>query len=238
MGVLSETFEITVIGLSVVFLVLLLLTIILKIQGWLMTKFFSSSRKPADSINKNIVLAAEKDETVRHLLITAAVRAYLEENTINFQEGKKLQKYKITIEGKSYEVEVEKLSGDEAEVKSVQATSSMSKNKFSTLNKRSESKESSSNVQKKAAEIKNKAKQPVKSTSTAGGKTITAPMPGQIIKVAVAEGDKVAQGQQLAVLEAMKMENDITAPAAGTVASIAVEKGSDVNSGDILFVIN
>ena len=63
-------------------------------------------------------------------------------------------------------------------------------------------------------------------------------MPGQILTLSVAEGDEVEKGQHLAVLEAMKMENDITAPNAGVINEINVEKGNDVNSGDTLFVLN
>lgn len=62
-------------------------------------------------------------------------------------------------------------------------------------------------------------------------------MPGTIVNVKVAAGQKVAEGDVVVVLEAMKMENDIVAPCAGTIASIAVKKGDSVNSNDLLVVI-
>ena len=65
-----------------------------------------------------------------------------------------------------------------------------------------------------------------------------APMPGQILMLAAAEGDEVQEGQHLAVLEAMKMENDITAPKAGVIKEVCVKEGKEVNSGDNLFIIN
>lgn len=71
----------------------------------------------------------------------------------------------------------------------------------------------------------------------AGGEKVTAPMPGNILNVKVSVGQTVAAGEVLAVLEAMKMENDIQAPVAGKIASVNVEKGAAVETGAVLFVI-
>ena len=62
-------------------------------------------------------------------------------------------------------------------------------------------------------------------------------MPGTVLDIKVAEGDKVETGQVLLILEAMKMENEISAPAAGTVKAIHVSKGAAVNPGDVLITI-
>lgn len=70
-----------------------------------------------------------------------------------------------------------------------------------------------------------------------GGEVVRAPLPGMVIGVKVEPGQKVKAGEVLAVLEAMKMENDITAPVGGTVKEILVEKGSAVALGDALVVI-
>ncbi|MCX7746497.1 MAG: biotin/lipoyl-binding protein [Clostridia bacterium] len=72
----------------------------------------------------------------------------------------------------------------------------------------------------------------------AGAGTVTAPMPGTILKVNVNTGDTVKKGQVLLILEAMKMENEITAPQDGKVASVNVEKGSAVSVGDVLVSIS
>lgn len=66
---------------------------------------------------------------------------------------------------------------------------------------------------------------------------IQAPMPGLVVNVLVEPGDTVAQNQTVAVLEAMKMENDLPAPTAGTVTEVRVSKGQTVDQGEILIVI-
>ena len=71
-----------------------------------------------------------------------------------------------------------------------------------------------------------------KAAAPAGaGKPVTSPLPGVIIEVSVKEGQTVKAGQKVAVLEAMKMENEIQAPADGTVTAILVNKGDSVLEG-------
>ena len=64
-----------------------------------------------------------------------------------------------------------------------------------------------------------------------------APTPGNILKINVAPGQKVEEGDVLIVLEAMKMENEIVATKSGTVAQVAVSKGAVVETGTPLVVI-
>ena len=70
--------------------------------------------------------------------------------------------------------------------------------------------------------------------AAAGGETVTAPMPGNILAVNVAAGDSVKKGQVLMILEAMKMENEIMCPHDGKIASVSVTKGASVESGSVL----
>lgn len=63
------------------------------------------------------------------------------------------------------------------------------------------------------------------------GQAVTSPLPGVIIEVSVKEGQAVKAGQKVAVIEAMKMENEIQAPADGTVTAVLVNKGDSVLEG-------
>ena len=71
----------------------------------------------------------------------------------------------------------------------------------------------------------------------AAGEAVTAPMPGNILKVNVTAGQAVKEGDVLVVLEAMKMENEILAPKACTVKQVLVSKGATVDTGATLVVL-
>ncbi|CAA9422702.1 MAG: Methylcrotonyl-CoA carboxylase biotin-containing subunit [uncultured Rubrobacteraceae bacterium] len=68
----------------------------------------------------------------------------------------------------------------------------------------------------------------------AGGASLTAPMPGTVVKVLVSEGDEVEEGQLLLVLEAMKTEQSVAAPHAGVVRSLPYAEGAGVPGGAVL----
>lgn len=70
------------------------------------------------------------------------------------------------------------------------------------------------------------------------GNAVKAPMPGNILKISVTVGQKVSEGETLLVLEAMKMENEVTADRSGTVTDIIAAKGQTVETGDPLVVIS
>ena len=74
-------------------------------------------------------------------------------------------------------------------------------------------------------------------SASAGGVTVTSPMPGTIISVNVKAGDTVKSGTVLMILEAMKMENEIMAPKDCVVKSVNVTKGTSVESGAVLCTI-
>ncbi len=73
--------------------------------------------------------------------------------------------------------------------------------------------------------------------ANAGGETVNAPMPGNILSVKVSVGTQVKKGDVLVVLEAMKMENDIISPCDGTVTSVGVTNGTSVETGAVLCTI-
>ena len=132
-------------------------------------------------------------------------------------------KYKVTLNGRTYEVEVEAgkamlLSEYEAVVPSAPAAPAPV-------------------AAPAAAPAPVAAPAPTSTAVTAAGEVVAAPMPGTIIKVNVTVGQAVKAGDVLVVLEAMKMENDITAPKDGTIAQVVTSKGASVSSGDPLVVI-
>jgi biotin carboxyl carrier protein len=67
-----------------------------------------------------------------------------------------------------------------------------------------------------------------------GRQQIIAPMPGKVIKLLVKAGDAVGAGQGIAVIEAMKMQNEIRSPKRGTVDRVLAKEGQNVSAGEVL----
>jgi biotin carboxyl carrier protein len=78
---------------------------------------------------------------------------------------------------------------------------------------------------------------PAAAVNLAAGEPVKSPMPGNILKINVTQGQAVNEGDVLMILEAMKMENEIVATKAGTIAQISVTKGAVVETGTVLAVI-
>ena len=79
---------------------------------------------------------------------------------------------------------------------------------------------------------------PAAPAPTAGtGLTLNAPLPGVIVSIDVQAGQAVKTGQQVCMLEAMKMQNEIMAPCDGTVVEVRCNEGQAVNTGDVLVVL-
>jgi acetyl-CoA/propionyl-CoA carboxylase biotin carboxyl carrier protein len=74
-------------------------------------------------------------------------------------------------------------------------------------------------------------------TAAVGGNSLTSPMQGTIVKVAVTDGDVVAEGDLVVVLEAMKMEQPLTAHRAGTVTGLLAAAGQTVAAGAVIATI-
>jgi len=70
-----------------------------------------------------------------------------------------------------------------------------------------------------------------------GPKKIVAPMPGKVVRLLVSEGHEVESGAGVAVVEAMKMQNEIKSPKKGMVQKILVSEGTAVNAGDVLAIV-
>lgn len=70
-----------------------------------------------------------------------------------------------------------------------------------------------------------------------GPRKIAAPMPGKVVRLLVHEGDDVEPGAGVAVVEAMKMQNEIKSPKKGKIQKILVGEGATVNAGDVLAIV-
>ena len=126
-------------------------------------------------------------------------------------------KYVVTINGKQYDVEVEKVSGGYKPM-SMGAKAAPA-------------------APAPAAPAAPAPAAPKAAPVSAGDNTVTSPMPGTILGVKVKEGDAVKAGQLVIILEAMKMENEIVATADGVVASVAVKEGDTVETDATLVVL-
>ena len=71
-----------------------------------------------------------------------------------------------------------------------------------------------------------------------GAASVSAPMPGLVVKVLVASGDEVEEGQGLVILEAMKMESEIRSPRSGVVKAVMAQAGQTVSQGDPLAIVD
>ncbi len=123
---------------------------------------------------------------------------------------------RISLEGKSYDVEVEVLDGNVAAPVAVNSVSSASA----------------------APAPVSAAPTPVAAAPVAGGTPVVSPMMGLVFKIKVHVGDTVTANQEVVVLEAMKMETPIYAPAAGTVTSISIKEQDSVSEGQVLMTIS
>ncbi|MBQ9911147.1 MAG: biotin/lipoyl-binding protein [Lachnospiraceae bacterium] len=130
-------------------------------------------------------------------------------------------KYKVTLNGKTYEVEVnhgEAMILDEYEAYAPAPAAPA--------------------APAAAAPAPAPAAAPAPAPAAVAGEQVLSPMPGTIVKVNVKIGQKVKSGEVLAVLEAMKMENEIMAPHDAIVAQILTDTGTKVDTGTPIIVLN
>ena len=125
-----------------------------------------------------------------------------------------MKNYRITVNGTSYDVSVEELSGGAAPAAAPVAAAPV------------------------AAPAPAAPAAPAPAAGGAGSIKVSSPMPGKILAVKANVGDSVKKGQVILILEALKMENEVVAPEDGTIASIDVTVGASVESGDTLATLN
>ncbi len=142
-----------------------------------------------------------------------------------------MKKFKFTINGNLYDVEILGFEENIARVEvngtlfNVEVHKDLKVTKTPTL------------VRDEAPQPKGKETRIPKNLTTTTNFAVKAPLPGTIIQVLVAAGDKVSIGQKLLTMEAMKMENNVTAERDGTVRTVNVKPGDTVMQNDILLEI-
>ena len=119
-----------------------------------------------------------------------------------------MKKFNVTVNGSTYSVEVEEVGGAVSVAPAVAA-----------------------------APVAAAPAAPAAAPVAAGSTTVDAPMPGKVLSINVKKGDKVAAGDVLLILEAMKMQNEIMAPSDGVVSDIRVSAGATVATGDVMIVM-
>ena len=134
-----------------------------------------------------------------------------------------MRKFVINVNGNQYEVEVEEVGGNSTTVQTAPAAAPVAAPEKGAPT---------------PAPSKPAAAPAAGAAAPAGALKITAPMPGTILELKVKAGDAIKKGDVVAILDAMKMENEIVAPQDGSIASVHVAKGASVNSGDLLISIS
>ncbi len=137
-----------------------------------------------------------------------------------------MKNFKYKINGKEYEVAVDKVEDTLAKV-------TVNGELYDVVLEKKEVEEVAPKIQRPVVASSSSAGKPA--GSSAG--VVKSPLPGIIVDIKVNVGDEVSKGQVIAILEAMKMENNITAPVNGKVSEIKVSTGDSVLEGVVILVI-
>lgn len=143
-----------------------------------------------------------------------------------------MKKFKFTISGKPYEVEVQNIEGNNAEVNVNGALYKVELEEqqapvFSPVARPAQSAPKTVSASQSAPQPAAKGK----------GYEMSAPLPGTIMQIFVKQGDVVKKGDKLLMYEAMKMENNLLSEVDGTISTINCREGDNVLQGDVLIVI-
>jgi len=140
-----------------------------------------------------------------------------------------MKKFKFTIQGNEYDVEVLKFEDNIAKVEvngthySVEVHKEIKQTKTPVLVRQ---------------EVPSPKRSEIKIKKSIGATQIKAPLPGNIMQVFVKTGDEVKKGDKLLMYEAMKMENTILAEKEGQIAAVKVQQGDSMLEGDVLIEIS
>jgi biotin carboxyl carrier protein len=159
-----------------------------------------------------------------------------------------MRRYSLDISGRSFVIDVQELANDRFEVvvgdEAYEVTLSSDENLSEAVITPGlhPGKAPSANAANSVAKVRKEpaspppASQPARkpSAGSSGKGGVTAPMPGVILEISVKVGDQLTRGQQVAILDAMKMHNVIGAPRDGIVSEVCVVASQNVNHGDTI----
>ena len=148
-----------------------------------------------------------------------------------------MKEYRFKINGNRYDVAVNSVSGNIADVTVNGVSYQVEMENASAPAQTSAAPAPASAVQAPSAPVQPASTAPAPVSATGQGKPVTSPLPGVIIDIKVKVGDTVKAGQTIAVLEAMKMENDIQAEWDGVVTAVNASKGDSVLEGAAIVTI-
>jgi biotin carboxyl carrier protein len=143
-------------------------------------------------------------------------------------------KYAISVGGKKFEVEIEQIVDGQARISVNHTVYEVALDNYADV---------AAGIQPSFAPVKKPARSavallnPSQAAFVVGDDTLSAPIPGLILEVRVKVGEKVSAGQVVAIMEAMKMENNLIAHKEGIVREILAVKGTEVSTGDPILVI-
>ena len=142
-----------------------------------------------------------------------------------------MKQYTLTINGKTYDVRIDSIRDGKADVT---VNSTPCRVEFPSEQKEIEPVARPRKAKQAPAPVPARKKEP---TAAGAASDVVAPMSGIIKEIFVREGQEVSRGDRVAILEAMKMQNNIEAENSGTVTSILVNKGDTVMEGTALLTI-
>jgi biotin carboxyl carrier protein len=147
--------------------------------------------------------------------------------------------YSLSVGGKKFEVEIEEIDDGYARVSVNKRTYEVKVENFADV---AAGIPPTADVPtapfKKPARSAVSLLNPSQAAFAAGDDALSAPIPGLILEVRVKVGDNVSAGQIVAIMEAMKMENNLVAQKEGVVQEIRVQKGAEVSTGDVIMIIH
>ncbi|MFP4158813.1 MAG: pyruvate carboxylase subunit B [Desulfobacterales bacterium] len=212
------------------------------VTGKKFLKYKYGLETPPESLKPKSLEEAKKEEELVRRLRSGELKDALEkiEKKTEPPEDENVRKFSVYVDGEQFEVAVEDTGmpfvsaapAGQAAAPAQSAPRRASQGGASARPAPSAPKTEGPAAGQQAAEAK-----PSKPAADVEGHPIKAPMPGIVIRYEKKEGDTVAEGETVAVLEAMKMENSLTTPVAGTVKSINYSEGDSVAKNDVLCVI-